>query len=401
MKVSKMRLGDVAMLNPPLPRRSVVPNELVAFAPMAAVSAHTSQEFISETRLFSSVQNGFSYFRDGDVLVAKITPCFENGKITQVRIQERHGFGSTEFHVVRANEGKVDPRYLIHFLRQDWVRLKGQRRMTGSAGQRRVPKDFLAGLEIPTPPLSEQSRIGAILDKADALRVKRRRGIATLDALTQSLFLDLFGDVQENTKRWPVCTVADYVREFQGGKSIECGSGEDILTRYRVLKVSAVTGMRFLAGESKPVPVNYEPPREHFVRPGDLLFSRANTTELVGAVAYVKSTPPNILLPDKLWRFVWRDPTAIEPLFIWALFQTGALRREIGRRATGTSGSMKNISQEKLFGIRTIFPPIELQREFVHRISVVETLKTMQGRSLAKLDALFVTLQYRAFRGEL
>jgi type I restriction enzyme S subunit len=159
--------------------------------------------------------------------------------------------------------------------------------------------------------------------------------------------------------------------------------------------------MKYLAHESKPVPDSYKPPKEHFAKRGDLLFSRANTTDLVGAVAYVENTPPNLLLPDKLWRFVWRKPSSIEPLFIWALFQTPTLRREIGRRATGTSGSMKNISQEKVFGIRTILPPTSLQREFARRVRVLERLKTTQRASLAELDALFATLQHRAFRGEL
>lgn len=113
----------------------------------------------------------------------------------------------------------------------------------------------------------------------------------------------------------------------------------------------------------------------NLVRRDDLLFSRANTTELVGAVAYVEHTPPNALLPDKIWRFVWRKPVMVEPLFVWTLFQTIALRREIGRRATGTSGSMKNILQEKVFGISTILPPLPLQREFARRVAAVEKLK--------------------------
>ncbi|MFA6632077.1 MAG: restriction endonuclease subunit S, partial [Kiritimatiellia bacterium] len=181
----------------------------------------------------------------------------------------------------------------------------------------------------------------------------------------------------------------------------ESESDEHSVTRNRVLKISAVTGMKFLAHESKPVPDSYEPPKEHFTRPGDLLFSRANTTELVGAVAYVECTPSNILLPDKLWRFVWRSPVQVEPFFVWALFQTPSLRREIGRRASGTSGSMKNISQEKVFGIRTIVPPLSLQREFAGRVAAVEKLKAAQRASLAELDELFASLQHRAFRGEL
>ena len=77
-----------------------------------------------------------------------------------------------------------------------------------------------------------------------------------------------------------------------------------------------------------------------------------NPAMLLDVGANVDCTPQNLLLPDKLWRFVWREPAMVEPLFVWALFQTPTLRREIGRRATGTSGSMKNISQEKVRAVR-------------------------------------------------
>jgi type I restriction enzyme, S subunit len=298
-------------------------------------------------------------------------------------------------HVLRTKSG-IDLAYLCRVLENYDVTPF----VTGTT-RGKLTKAGASELVIPLPSLKDQQRIAEVLDRAEALRAKRRAAVAELDSLTQSIFLDLFGDPGENAKGWPVRTVADYVAEFQGGKSIESESGDNVITRNRVLKVSAVTGMKLLVHESKPVPDSYEPPKEHFAKPGDLLFSRANTTELVGAVAYVESTPPNILLPDKLWRFVWRQPAAIEPLFVWALFQTPTVRWEIGRRATGTSGSMKNISQEKVFGIRTILPPIDRQREFAHRVRAVEKLKTAQRASLAEVDALFASLQHRAFRGEL
>ena len=396
----KVALDEVAAFNPRLPE-TLSAEDNVSFVPMSAVSAETAGITHEESRTYAEVAKGYTPFLSGDLLVAKITPCFENGKIVQARLTQPVGFGSTEFHVIRPHANKLDARYTLHFLRRVNVRLAGERRMTGSAGQRRVPENFLAKLEIPLPPLAEQRRIAAVLDQAEALRAKRRAALAELDTLTQAIFLDLFGDDGKNLKKWPVCSVADYVREFQGGKSIESESGENVITRNRVLKISAVTGMKFLAHESKPVPDTYEPPTEHFAKPGDLLFSRANTTELVGAVAYVESTPPNVLLPDKLWRFVWRNPDAIEPLFVWALFQTPTLRQEIERRATGTSGSMKNISQAKVFGIRTILPLLSLQREFARRVGAVERLQAAQRAALAELDALFAALQHRAFRGEL
>src|SRR5699024_8299180 len=94
-------------------------------------------------------------------------------------------------------------------------------------------------------------------------------------------------------------------------------------TEFRVLKISAVTTGAFKAWESKPLPAKYQPPPSHLVRQGDLLMSRANTTELVGAVAYVHDTPSNLALPDKIWRFDWREPESV-PLFYHALFQTAA-----------------------------------------------------------------------------
>ena len=83
------------------------------------------------------------------------------------------------------------------------------------------------------------------------------------------------------------------------------------------------------------------------------------------------------------------------------MFQTPAMRYEIGRRATGTSGSMKNISQAKTLGIPTILPPLPLQQEFTRRVEAIDRLKATQRESLAQLNALFASLQHRAFQGEL
>jgi type I restriction enzyme S subunit len=292
----------------------------------------------------------------------------------------------------------AEVRYLFHALSRQVSNLVA--RGVGGA-QPNISQAIVRDLLLPLPPLAEQRRIATILDQADILRTKRRAALNRLDSVSQAIFLDLFGDASTNPKGWPVRPVSDYVFEFQGGKSIEAESSENAVTQNRVLKVSAVTGMQFLPSESKPVPDSYQPPEEHFVQAGDLLFSRANTTELVGAVAYVNATPPNLLLPDKLWRFVWRQPLEVDPLFIWALFQTHAVRREIERRATGTSGSMKNISQEKVFGIATILPPLSLQQDFVRSLAKVEGLKSAQTGSLVQMCDLFASLQHRAFRGEL
>lgn len=271
------------------------------------------------------------------------------------------------------------------------------------AGGTRQALNFtqIANFTIPMPPLVEQRRIAVILDKAEALRAKRRETLSRSTNLASALFRQMFGDPIANEKGWRSVRVTDFVAGFEGGKSLVSEDEDDRTTLNRVLKVSAVTSLRYRPEEVKPVPDGYQPPSQHFVRPGDLLFSRANTSELVGATAYVYKTPSNVLLPDKLWRFVWKESCPVDPLFVWYMFQHESFRREIGKRATGTSGSMKNISQAKTMLIETILPPVEKQRAFGNFVRSIEQLNHNQNASAAEIDSLFVCLQHRAFRGEL
>jgi type I restriction enzyme, S subunit len=182
--------------------------------------------------------------------------------------------------------------------------------------------------------------------------------------------------------------ISHVVKELQGGRSILTDNANSKDTVYRVLKVSAVTWGEFRPCESKPVPAGYAPPPEHIVRAGDLLFSRANTTELVGAVVFVHSTPPNLLLSDKTWRFVWRDPSIVEPQYMRAVFQHPDIRTELGRLATGTSGSMKNISMPKLMALEVPLPSLREQQRIASILT--EQLSSVErGRTAAKaqLDA--------------
>ncbi len=393
-------LVDISQLNPPGARDVALDCE-VAFVPMSAVLVDSAIVTETEVRRYGEVRKAYTNFDDGDILVAKITPCFENGKIALAKLQHRTAFGSTEFHVVRPDLSRVDAKYLVHFLRQDRIRVAGKPRMTGSGGQRRVPENFLASLRVPLPSLAEQRRIAAILDQADALRAKRREAIAKLDALVQEIFLEMFGDPATNPRGWPKMRLFDLVAELQGGRSIDPSPDSTTESTYRVLKISAVTSMHYRPLESKPVPNDYVPPATHLVRRGDLLFSRANTDELVGAVALVEDTPDNMLLPDKLWRFIWRDSQQVESLFIWALLQLPSLRHEIKRRASGTSGSMKNISQAKLLGIEVMLPPVIEQRRFADRVRTLGQLKSAQVRSQVGIEGLFAVLRDGAFSGEI
>ncbi|MFD5658707.1 restriction endonuclease subunit S [Streptomyces hirsutus] len=158
-------IGELCDVNPPGFDEEPGDDELISQVPMAAVEAATGRMDASTQVRYGDVKKkSLTRFQENDVLFAKITPCMENGKIAKSQgLTGGRALGSTEFHVLRSR-GAVLPEYLMHFLLQRHVRRAAERHMIGAVGQRRVPRPYLAELEIPVPPLVEQHRIVAKLD---------------------------------------------------------------------------------------------------------------------------------------------------------------------------------------------------------------------------------------------
>jgi type I restriction enzyme S subunit len=257
----------------------------------------------------------------------------------------------------------------------------------------RADMDFIFSLEIPLPPIAEQHRIVDILSRAEGIVRLRRDAEKKAAELIPALFLDMFGDPATNPKGWPVRKVSDFVSLFEGGKNIQAGSENG--SPYRILKVSAVTSGVYRESESKPSPDGYSPPASHIVRVGDMLFSRANTEELVGATAIVERTDGKTLLPDKLWRFVWSE--TVEPAYMHALFQSVEVRRALGKLSSGTSASMRNISQGKLFQLPLPIAPYTTQKYFAERSAMIHSIQSQQSAATAKAQATFDALLAQVF----
>ncbi|WP_051529283.1 restriction endonuclease subunit S [Meiothermus cerbereus] len=173
------RLNEVSRINPGL---EIPPEQLpddleVSFVPMKAIEEESGRIYTGDVRPIRQVRKGYTAFVEGDILFAKITPCMENGKIAVARnLHNGIGFGTTELHVVRPESG-IDAQYLFYFLvRQDY-RTQAAHSMTGTAGQLRVPADFLRSSFLPLPPLNEQRRI---VEKLEELLSDLDAGVATL-----------------------------------------------------------------------------------------------------------------------------------------------------------------------------------------------------------------------------
>lgn len=162
-RIEECEIGEVCKINP---KQDKISESQVVFLGMADISetgSVVSQRLVD----FSHIQSGFTAFRRGDILIAKITPCFENGKGAYTdNLLSEHGFGSTEFHVLRTNS-KVNAKYIFYHTVSEKFRKKLEREMTGSAGQKRVPAISIQKYKIFLPSSNEQNFIIEILSTAD------------------------------------------------------------------------------------------------------------------------------------------------------------------------------------------------------------------------------------------
>ena len=262
-------------------------------------------------------------------------------------------------------------------------------------------KAKLKRLQIPLPPLAEQKRIAGILDAADALRAKRREALAQLDTLLQSTFLDMFGDPVTNSMGWETEGFDNWLDNIDSGWSPTCLNRKALIHEWGVLKLGAVTWCEFDDSDQKALPPSLAPRPELEVAPGDLLFVRKNTYDLVAAVAYVHKVRSRLMLSDLIFRLRLKSGIGIRPAFLWQLLIQPKQRRVIQRFAGGSAGSMPNISKAKLKTLKLVKPPLDLQHRFAAIAESVERQKASQRAHLAELDTLFASLQSRAFRGDL
>lgn len=380
-------LEEVAELNPPLAKKLSADDE-VAFVPMAALSAEAASVTAEETRTYAEVAKGYTSFTSGDVLVAKITPCFENGKIAQTSLSKPIGFGSTEFHVVRPRPDKLDGRYAHHFLRLENVRTAGERRMTGSGGQRRVPENYLAKLQIPLPPLPEQRRIAAVLDKADELRAKRRATLAELDTLNAAVFAEMFGDATAILEKWPAKSLGELLTFLTSGSrgwAKHYAERGDLFLRIQNVRHDKLD----LQDVAYVIAPDTAEAKRTLVQPGDVLLS---ITADLGRTAVIPEKLGKAFINQHLC--ILRTKSLV-PRFLSAYLASPAGQLQVERQNRQAVKAGLNFEDIRSFVIPT--PPIETQREFANRVTTIEALTAKHHSALAELDTLFASLQNQLF----
>ena len=191
-------LGSCCLIKPSKAeaRRNVAGDVSVTFAPMEDLGINQKYLSATKSRIHATVVGSYTYFADGDVLLAKITPCFENGKLgIATNLENGIGFGSSEYIVFRP-DSRLSSEWLYYWLSREDFREEGAASMVGAVGHKRVSKEFIESYLIPLPPLAEQQRIVAILDEAfDGIataKANAEKNLQNAQALFDSYFAIIF-----------------------------------------------------------------------------------------------------------------------------------------------------------------------------------------------------------------
>lgn len=332
--------------------------------------------------------------RKGDIVIAASSGSLDVvGKAAMAQSDFQGGFGAF-CKVLRPNPEKVEPAYFAHYFQTRQYR-QTISSLAAGANINNLKNEHLDDLLIRLPPMPEQRRIAAILDQADALRAKRREALALLDELQRGIFIEMFGDPQQHIDSGDVEELANVVAPgrivtygiVQAGPEVEGGVP---YIRTGDIKNGVILEHQ-LARTSQEIAESYS---RSAIATGDIVMSIRAT---VGTTALV----PSVLDGGNLTQGTARisPGTKTRGLYLLNYLRTNPVQRWIQSHVKGAT--FREITLGKLRQLPVFIPPLTLQDAFVARVKCVEQLALQNSASLAEFDALFGSLQQRAFRGEL
>jgi type I restriction enzyme, S subunit len=295
---------------------------------------------------------------------------------------------------LRVEASRCDARFLVHQLHSSPDVENQLSSMSTGAIMPGINVGRLKALEVWLPPVPEQRRIAEILDKADALRTKRRAALAQLDTLTQSIFLDMFGDPIENPRKLPVRPLKELVdpsRPISYG-ILKPGPEEPGGVKY-VRVVDMQDGGIHSAGARRTAPAISDAYRRSLLNAGDLLLS------IRGHVGRVAAVPPELAGANITQDTARLAVVGADPAFVLECLRSPPFQRWMAKHTKGIAVRGINLADVKAMPIA--IPDPDSQRRFARAAAHARRLQSVAREALAQADSLFSSLQHRAFRGEL
>lgn len=378
-------------------RKQLADDAEVSFVPMNDLGELVKYFEPQDVRAFGEVVKSYTYFADGDVLCAKITPCFENGKLGVARnLRNGIGFGSSEFVVMRAS-GEILPEYLYYFLSRDSFREAGARVMSGAVGHKRVPNEYFENLLVPLPPLKEQKRIVAVLDQAfaalDRARVHAEANQADAQELFDNTLLAVFDELLPTAT---MMTLGEAALDFSRGKS-----------RHRPRNDPALYDGNYPFIQTGDIRRSEGSIREHTQTYNDAGLAQSKLwpvgTVCITIAANIAETGVlefEACFPDSVIGMV-PDPAIADAYY--AEYMLRYFAKEL--KLQGKGSAQDNINLATFENAKFPFPTLEQQVRVVDKLDAmteaVGSLRTRYQQKLADLATLRQSLLQKAFAGEL
>lgn len=290
---------------------------------------------------------------------------------------------------LRANP-KLESRFLWHWLDHTRPILSAKAK---GATFKQVNRQDIKELEITLPPIAEQKRIAAILDKAEELRELRRQALRELDAIAQAIFIEMFGDPATNPKGWFKAILGDVIHSAKDGPHVSPKYVEDgipfLSTRHVRYGEVVWEDLKFISNEDAKMYWKRGKPEA-----GDILYTKGGTTGIAKIIDFEQDFAFWVHLA-----LLKPDISKVDSRWLENMLNGDFCYRQSQRFTHGIAN--RDLGLKRMIKIKIYLPPLPLQQEFARRIESIEQLKTTHRESLTQLDALFASLQHRAFRGEL
>lgn len=355
----------------------------------------------TQTKPLSAVVGSYTYFADGDVLLAKITPCFENGKLGIADgLKNGIGFGSSEYFVFRP-DATVSKEWLYYFLSRETFRVEGAARMSGAVGHKRVSKEFIEDYPIPVPPLAEQQRIVGLLDDAfeglATAKANAEKNLQNARALFESHLHSVF--TQRGTG-WVEKKLEDIA---DADCSLSYGivqPGEEFDEGMPIVRPTDLTTKVIRLGGLKRIdPKLAGGYKRTALQGGELLLCVRGSTGVV-SIASPELVGANVTRGIVPIRF---NHSLLLPEFGFYLISGGPVQSQIREKTYGTALMQINVRDLRLISLS--IPPLKEQKAIAAKLDDLheetQRLARLYERKLAELEALKKSLLHQAFAGEL
>ena len=374
------RLGDCCVINPKRSKVTISDSDPVSFVPMPSVSEEGYLQDVSDSE-YDSVKKGFTYFENGDVLFAKITPCMENGKGAIAHdLTNGIGMGSTEFHVLRPIDGKSNSYWLFTLTKLPEFREKAAHNMSGTGGQQRVRADFLENFMIGLPPIELQNDLESICRQADKSK---------FDGL-KSQFISQFGFPQDGAEKYPSATIESLLQETVSGEwGADCSddSGTKVIrtTNFTNEGVLDLTDVVVRTIDAKKV-------EKKQLKKGDIILEKSGGTKdnPVGRLVYFEEE--GVFLANNFTQ-VLRPAEVINSRYLFAalyyLYQT---HKPLIKRLGNQTNGIQNLKVPQYLQLQVSVPDRTAQNDFERICRQADKSKFELKQAIEKIDKVMRAL---------